>query len=148
MVVWPWLVLELSTVLALTQLGIRQSDWWRAGIRSTNLHIVVELLIILLNIDIENITIVFPFVHLFVWYEILGIIMFKEKHFCYDRSGFFTVILLMWQFIGLIREQNPHACYISLISKTISYHKKFLFNLYAVIIASWMISGLSSCKLV
>ena len=41
-VVWPWLVLELSTVLALTQLGIRQSDWWRAGIRSTNLHIVVE----------------------------------------------------------------------------------------------------------
>ena len=42
-VVWPWLVLELSTVLALTQLGIRQSDWRRAGIRSTNLHIVVEL---------------------------------------------------------------------------------------------------------
>ena len=42
-VVWLWLVLELSTVLALTQLGIRQSDWWRAGIRSTNLHIVVEL---------------------------------------------------------------------------------------------------------
>ena len=41
-VVWPWLVLELSTVLALTQLGIRQSDWRRAGIRSTNLHIVVE----------------------------------------------------------------------------------------------------------
>ena len=41
-VVWPWLVLELSSVLALTQLGIRQSDWWRAGIRSTNLHIVVE----------------------------------------------------------------------------------------------------------
>ena len=41
-VVWPWLVLELSTVLALTQLGIRQSDWWRDGIRSTNLHIVVE----------------------------------------------------------------------------------------------------------
>ena len=41
-VVWPWLVLELSTVWALTQLGIRQSDWWRAGIRSTNLHIVVE----------------------------------------------------------------------------------------------------------
>ena len=41
-VVWPWLVLELSTVLALTQLGIRQSDWWRAGIRSTNLHIVGE----------------------------------------------------------------------------------------------------------
>ena len=39
---WPWLVLELSTVLALTQLGIRQSDWW-VGIRSTNLHIVVEL---------------------------------------------------------------------------------------------------------
>ena len=38
----PWLVLELSTVLALTQLGIRQSDWRRAGIRSTNLHIVVE----------------------------------------------------------------------------------------------------------
>ena len=37
-VVWPWLVLELSTVLALTQLGIRQPDWWRAGIRSTNLH--------------------------------------------------------------------------------------------------------------
>ena len=36
------LVLELSTVLALTQLGIRQSDWWRARIRSTNLHIVVE----------------------------------------------------------------------------------------------------------
>ena len=35
-------MLELSTVLALTQLGIRQSDWWRAGIRSTNLHIVVE----------------------------------------------------------------------------------------------------------
>ena len=42
-VVWPWLVLELSTVWALTQLGIRQSDWRRAGIRSTNLHIVVEL---------------------------------------------------------------------------------------------------------
>ena len=41
-VVWPWLVLQLSTVLALTQLGIRQSDWRRAGIRSTNLHIVVE----------------------------------------------------------------------------------------------------------
>ena len=41
-VVWPWLVLELSTVLALTQVGIRQSDWRRAGIRSTNLHIVVE----------------------------------------------------------------------------------------------------------
>ena len=41
-VVWPWLVLELSTVLALTQLGIRQSDWRRVGIRSTNLHIVVE----------------------------------------------------------------------------------------------------------
>ena len=44
-VVWPWLVLELSTVLALTQLGIRQSDWWRAGIRSTSLHIVVEFVI-------------------------------------------------------------------------------------------------------
>ena len=43
-VVWPWLVLELCTVLALTQSGIRQSDWWRAGIRSTNLHIVVEYL--------------------------------------------------------------------------------------------------------
>ena len=42
-VVWPWLVLQLSTVLALTQLGIRQSDWRRAGIRSTTLHIVVEL---------------------------------------------------------------------------------------------------------
>ena len=41
-VVWPWLVLQLSTVLALTQLGIRQSDWRRAGIRSTNFHIVVE----------------------------------------------------------------------------------------------------------
>ena len=41
-VVWPWLVLQLSTVLALTHLGIRQSDWRRAGIRSTNLHIVVE----------------------------------------------------------------------------------------------------------
>ena len=41
-VVWPWLVVELSTVLALTQLWIRQSDWRRAGIRSTNLHIVVE----------------------------------------------------------------------------------------------------------
>ena len=46
---WPevcgsltWLVLELCTVLALTQLGIRQSDWWRAWIRSTNLHIMVE----------------------------------------------------------------------------------------------------------
>ena len=37
-----WLVLELCTVLALSQLGIRQSDWWKAGIRSTNLHIVVE----------------------------------------------------------------------------------------------------------
>ena len=37
-----WCTLQLSTVLALTQLGIRQSDWWRAGIRSTNLHIVVE----------------------------------------------------------------------------------------------------------
>ena len=35
-------MLQLSTVLALTQLGIRQSDGWRAGIRSTNLHIVVE----------------------------------------------------------------------------------------------------------
>ena len=45
-VVWPWLVLQLSTVLALTQLGIRQSDWRRAGIRSTNLHIVVECRII------------------------------------------------------------------------------------------------------
>ena len=44
-VVWPWLVLELCKVLALTQLGIQQSDWWRAGIRSTNLHIVVKLLI-------------------------------------------------------------------------------------------------------
>ena len=43
-VVWPWLVLQL-TVLALTQLGIRQSDWRRAGIRSTNLHIVVEYVI-------------------------------------------------------------------------------------------------------
>ena len=43
-VVWPWLVLQLSTVLALTQLGIGQSDWRRAGIRSTNLHIVVESL--------------------------------------------------------------------------------------------------------
>ena len=43
MVVWPWLVLDLCTVLALTQLGIRHSDWWRAGIRSTNLHIMVEL---------------------------------------------------------------------------------------------------------
>ena len=32
----------ICTVLALTQLGIRQSDWWRVGIRSTNLHIVVE----------------------------------------------------------------------------------------------------------
>ena len=41
-VVWPWLVLEVSTVLALTQLGIQQSDWRRVGIRSTNLHIVVE----------------------------------------------------------------------------------------------------------
>ena len=45
-VVWPWLVLQLSTVLALTQLGIRQSDWRRAGIRSTNLHIVVECVFI------------------------------------------------------------------------------------------------------
>ena len=44
-VVWPWLVLQLSTVLALTQLGIRQSDWRRAGIRSTNLHIVVECML-------------------------------------------------------------------------------------------------------
>ena len=44
-VVWPWLMLELSTFLALTQLGIRQSDWWRAGIRSTNLHTVVEWVI-------------------------------------------------------------------------------------------------------
>ena len=44
-VVWPWLVLELCTVLALTQLGIRQSDWWRARIRSTNLHIVVEYVV-------------------------------------------------------------------------------------------------------
>ena len=34
------LVLELCTVLALTQLEIRQSDWWRAGIRSTNLLMV------------------------------------------------------------------------------------------------------------
>ena len=42
MVVWPWLVLELYTVLALTQLGVRQSDWWRTGLRSTNFHIVVE----------------------------------------------------------------------------------------------------------
>ena len=33
------------SVLALTQLGIRQSDWWRAGIRSTNLLIVVEFLL-------------------------------------------------------------------------------------------------------
>ena len=41
-VVWPWLVLELCTVLALTQLRIWQSDWQRVGIRSTNLHIVVE----------------------------------------------------------------------------------------------------------
>ena len=38
-------MLELSTVLALTHLEIRQSDWWRAGIRSTNLHIVVEYVI-------------------------------------------------------------------------------------------------------
>ena len=30
--------------IMLTPLGIRQSDWWRAGIRSTNLHIVVELI--------------------------------------------------------------------------------------------------------
>ena len=44
-VVWPWLMLELSTVLALTQLGIWQSDWRRAGIRSTNLHIVVEFVV-------------------------------------------------------------------------------------------------------
>ena len=51
-VVWPWLVLQLSTVLALTQLGIRQSDWRRAGIRSTNLHIVVEL--ILVNFQIRT----------------------------------------------------------------------------------------------
>ena len=35
-------MLELSTVLALTQLGIQQSDWWRAVIGSTNLHIVIE----------------------------------------------------------------------------------------------------------
>ena len=27
---------------ALTQLGIQQSDWWRAGIRSTNVQTVVE----------------------------------------------------------------------------------------------------------
>ena len=43
-VVCPWLVLELCTVLPLTQLRIRQSDWWRAGIRSTNLHVAVESL--------------------------------------------------------------------------------------------------------
>ena len=48
-VVWPWLVLELSTVLALTQLGIQQSDWWRAGIRSTNLHIVGECIFLNAN---------------------------------------------------------------------------------------------------
>ena len=41
-VVEPWFVLELCTVFALTQLGIRQSDWWRVGIRSTYLYIVVE----------------------------------------------------------------------------------------------------------
>ena len=41
-VVLPWMVLELCSVLALTQLGIRQSDWRRAGIMPTNLHIVVE----------------------------------------------------------------------------------------------------------
>ena len=34
-IVWPWLVLELRTVLALTQWGIWQSDWRRAGISST-----------------------------------------------------------------------------------------------------------------
>ena len=46
---WPeacgsWTVVGAGTmhVLALTQLGIWQSDWWRAGITSTNLHIVVE----------------------------------------------------------------------------------------------------------
>ena len=39
------LVLELCSVWALTWLGIRQSDWWRAGIRSTNLHIVVEFVL-------------------------------------------------------------------------------------------------------
>ena len=50
-VVWPWLVLKLCTVLALTQLGIWQSDWWRAGIRSTDLHIVLECIIIILLAD-------------------------------------------------------------------------------------------------
>ena len=55
LVTWPWqlpeewpeacsslTVVGAGTVLALTQLGIRQSDRWRAGIKSTNLHIVVE----------------------------------------------------------------------------------------------------------
>ena len=41
-VVWPRLVLELCAVLALTQLGIRQFDWWGAGIRSIDLQVVVE----------------------------------------------------------------------------------------------------------
>ena len=35
-------VQDLCTVLALTQLEIWQSDWRRAGIRSTNFHIVVK----------------------------------------------------------------------------------------------------------
>ena len=57
LVTWPWrlpeewsetcgslTVVSAGTmhILALTQLEIQQSDWWRAGIRSINLHIVVE----------------------------------------------------------------------------------------------------------
>ena len=60
LVTWPWQLPEewpeacssLTVVgagtmhgLALTQLGIRQSDWRRAGIRTANLHIVVEYFI-------------------------------------------------------------------------------------------------------
>ena len=54
-VVWLWLVLEPCTVLALTQLGIRQSDWWRVGIRSTNLHTVVENIVSII-VQIKHIT--------------------------------------------------------------------------------------------
>ena len=52
-VVWPWLVLVLGTVLTLTTLGIRQSDWRRGGIRSTYLHFVVEWYFMMKNTHLQ-----------------------------------------------------------------------------------------------
>ena len=39
------LELEQCTVSVMTYLANRQSGWWRSGIRATNLHIAVELLV-------------------------------------------------------------------------------------------------------